>query len=160
MLDAPGIRALLPHGHPMVLVDRVLDMRPGESVVAIKAVSLSEPCFSGLARDAGAAGYRYPPSLMLESFGQTAALMWLADRPEPDLGDRLLMLVAARDCAIEDDVVPGDVMRHEARVEHVTGDNLFVAGETRVGDRLVATIGSMMAVIRPMQSRQNGRVRS
>lgn len=144
VLDHAAIRSLLPQGHPIALVDRVIALDPGVSIVGLKAVTGSEPCYrSG---DAGA----YPVSLMLESFGQTAAILWLVSLgSSPVRDDRVLMLTAIRDCTIEGRALPGDVLRHEARLDQVIGDNVFVAGEILVDDRRLATVGSMMAVMRP-----------
>ena len=46
-LDIKQIMARLPHRYPMLLVDRVLEMVPGKSIVAIKNVSMNEPFFEG-----------------------------------------------------------------------------------------------------------------
>lgn len=153
MLDAADIRELLPHGHPMLLVDRVLELTPGASIVGAKAITLGEQCYGTLNGAQPAERYAYPVSLLLESFGQTAALLWLHTRLREAAGeDRIVMLVAARDCRIERDALPGDVLRHVARIEHAAADTLLIAGETFVGDRRVASIGSMMAVMRSIAS--------
>lgn len=150
MLEVSAIRRLLPHGHPVLLVDRVLAVQPGESIVAAKAITFGEPCYADVPPDAAPEQYAYPASLLLESFGQAAALLWLHGMDGSGLGDdRVLMLVAARDCRLLERAVPGDVLRHVARIERVVGDNVFVTGETYVGERRVAAIGSMMAAMRP-----------
>ena len=41
-LEAQEIQAILPHRYPMLMIDRVLDLKPGESVVAQKNVSINE----------------------------------------------------------------------------------------------------------------------
>ena len=46
-LDVEDIRALLPHRYPMLLVDRVLELTPGERVVGLKNVTINEPFFNG-----------------------------------------------------------------------------------------------------------------
>jgi 3-hydroxyacyl-[acyl-carrier-protein] dehydratase len=143
-LEHAAIHGLLPQGHPMVLVDRVVSLDPGVSIVGLKAITGSEPCYRGVA------GGPYPASLMLESFGQTAALLWLAGLGGSPVRDsHVLMLVAVRDCVIHGRAFPGDVLRHVARIDQVVGDNVFVEGEILVGDRRLARIGSMMAVMRP-----------
>lgn len=150
MLDHAAIRALLPQGHPMMLVDRVVELEPAVSVVGIKAITGSEPCYRHVTGCPTPERFAYPTSLLLESFGQTAAILWLtgmgASRVEED---QVLMLAAARGCRILGRAYPGDVLRHTARVSHVLGDNVFVEGETHVGDRLICTVESMVAVMRP-----------
>jgi 3-hydroxyacyl-[acyl-carrier-protein] dehydratase len=150
MLDHAAVRALLPQGHPMMLVDRVIRLEPSVSIVGIKAISGCEPCYRALPAGLGPECYAYPASLLLESFGQTAAILWLTSMGGSGVDDaHVLMLAAARSCRIVGRAYPGDVMEHTARVSHVVGDNVFVEGETRVGDRLVASIESMVAVMRP-----------
>ncbi|MEU6720242.1 3-hydroxyacyl-ACP dehydratase FabZ family protein [Nonomuraea sp. NPDC046802] len=140
-LDHERISALLPHRHPMLLVDRVEAAVPGESLEAIKTISASEPCY------AGATGFDYPAGLLIESFGQAAALLWLISNPSAAGG--LPMFAAARDCRIEARVRPGDVVRHLVRLEQVIDGAAFASGESRVGPRRVAAFASLMAVIKP-----------
>ena len=46
-LDIRRVMAALPHRYPMLLVDRVESLDPDKGIVAIKAVSINEPCFQG-----------------------------------------------------------------------------------------------------------------
>lgn len=46
-LDIVRIMAALPHRYPMLLVDRVEQLVPDESIVAVKAVTINEPFFQG-----------------------------------------------------------------------------------------------------------------
>ena len=157
MYEHIDIRAILPQRHPLLLVDRVLEIDPGKSIVTIKAVTGTEPCFAGLADDAEPWQYDYPQSLMIESFGQSAALLWLHGRePTPDDDGQTLMFVGARDYRFESTAHPGDVLRHEVRLESVLADTAFATGETWVGDRLVATVATLIATRRPVRPSGNG----
>jgi 3-hydroxyacyl-[acyl-carrier-protein] dehydratase len=46
-LDIKRVMAALPHRYPMLLVDRVEELIPDRSIVAIKAVSINEEFFQG-----------------------------------------------------------------------------------------------------------------
>jgi len=46
-LDMQAILARLPHRYPFLLIDRVLECRPGESIRALKNVTYNEPFFPG-----------------------------------------------------------------------------------------------------------------
>ena len=46
-LDIQAILERLPHRYPFLLVDRVLECRPGESIRALKNVTYNEPFFPG-----------------------------------------------------------------------------------------------------------------
>ena len=149
-LDYSEIRALLPHGPPIVLVDRIQSLVPGQSIVGIKAISACEPCYANVARGLSLSHYAYPSSLLLESFGQTAAILWLYSERLRGTGHAgVLMFAIARNCVVEGSALPGDVIRHEARLDSIVGDNVFVSGASWVAKRRIASIESMAAVIRP-----------
>ena len=46
-IEIQEIMALLPHRYPFLMIDRVLDFTPGESLTAIKNVTVNEPIFTG-----------------------------------------------------------------------------------------------------------------
>lgn len=150
MLEHAAIRRILPSRHPILLVDRVLELVPFEHIVAIKTVSGSEPCYARIAEDAPERAYRYPHSLIVESFGQSGALLWLESlRTRGEEPPGTLVFAAARDIVFHRRVYPGDTLRHEARIDHIVGDNAFVTGATYVAGELVATVGEGIAAIRP-----------
>jgi 3-hydroxyacyl-[acyl-carrier-protein] dehydratase len=121
--DYRRLRRSLPYAHPMLLVDRIVAVEPGVSITALKAVTLSEPCHRDLAPDAPRESYAYPPSLLLESFGQAAAALWLetaAVRRRTE--EEIVILASAHNCGFEGDAFPGDVLRHVARLDRVIAD--------------------------------------
>ncbi|OLT19103.1 hypothetical protein BJF79_02425 [Actinomadura sp. CNU-125] len=148
--DHRQVRTVLPQRHPLLLVDRVLDMEPGRSITAVKAVTGTEPAYARLADDAGPGHYRYPRSLLVESLGQTAALLWLDGAPAAADG-AVLMFAAARDVLFESHALPGDVLRHHVRLESVVADTAFASGETWIGDRRVAAVRSLIATRRSVR---------
>ena len=46
-LDIHEILKILPHRYPFLLIDRVLDIKRKERIVAIKNVTINEPFFAG-----------------------------------------------------------------------------------------------------------------
>jgi 3-hydroxyacyl-[acyl-carrier-protein] dehydratase len=150
MHDFGEIRAILPHDVPMVLVDQVVRLEPGVSLSAVKAISGSEPCYAGVPEGLPKARYAYPTSLLIESFGQAAALLWHSAQGSLAGPGELLMFAAARECRFSGHAYPGDVLRHEIRLETSVARTGFASGETWVGDRRIATMGSFVAVVRPV----------
>jgi 3-hydroxyacyl-[acyl-carrier-protein] dehydratase len=151
MRDHGDIRAVLPQRHPLLLVDRVLELVPGRSIRTVKAITGTDPCYAALPDGAGDRCYDYPFSLMIESFGQSAALLWLDGRlPDPG-DDKVLMFVGARDFGFHGTARPGDVLRHEVRLDSVVADTAFASGETWVGDRRVATVDTLIATRRSVR---------
>jgi 3-hydroxyacyl-[acyl-carrier-protein] dehydratase len=152
MLEHVELRELLPHRHPVLLVDRAVEYEPGRRIVTLKAVSGSEPCYAGITGTAPDA-YAFPETLLVESFGQSGALLWLrtmADQGRPLTG--VLIFASARDCVFEGRAYPGDVLRHVVRLDQTVGDNAFLSGETWVGDHRIAVMGSAVAVIRQAEA--------
>ncbi|MEY9485185.1 3-hydroxymyristoyl/3-hydroxydecanoyl-(acyl carrier protein) dehydratase [Streptomyces calvus] len=143
--DYAGMLDILPVAHPIVLVDRVDAIEPGRRIVASKAVTGSEPCYRSMSAGLPGSRYTYPHSLMLESFGQAAALLWLGDASD----DGVRMAASVRDCRFAGQVYPGAVLRHEARIDRLISDDVFVSGRTWDGDRCVLTVGMMATVTRP-----------
>jgi 3-hydroxyacyl-[acyl-carrier-protein] dehydratase len=70
-MDIHQILEYLPHRYPILLVDRVLDVVPGERITALKNVSVNEPFFPG--------HYPHHPVmpgvLIIEALAQTAAIL-------------------------------------------------------------------------------------
>ena len=147
VLEHADIKRILPHRHPILQVDRVLELVPGKRIVATKAIAGGELCYAGLEADAD---HAYPVSLLVESLGQAGGLLWLYSARltgQPLTGT--LILGNARDLELTGAAYPGDVLRHVVELDMVKGDNAFMRGETWVGARRIATVGSILAVLRP-----------
>jgi 3-hydroxyacyl-[acyl-carrier-protein] dehydratase len=150
-LDYAQVSRALPHGRAMVLVDRVESMELGVSIVGIKAITGTELCYQDVPDGVALDRCAYPVSLLLESFGQTAALLWLrSNSVRCEDANRVLMFVSARNLKIEGSAFPGDVLSHRAHLEKALDDTVFVSGETWVEDRRIMSVGSMIAVVRPL----------
>jgi len=148
MLDQGQIRALLPQRFPMLLLDRVTHVEPGESITACKAVTCAEPCYSNLSPTTEGHDFAYPESLLIESFGQAAAILWFLSGMDIDRRELLPMLAAVRDVEFDSTVSPGDTVRHEVRLDQMVDGAGFASGEIWEGQRKIATVGSLLAVIR------------
>jgi 3-hydroxyacyl-[acyl-carrier-protein] dehydratase len=152
MREHVDVRAVLPQRYPLLLVDRVLDIEPGRSIRTVKAVTGTEPCYAAVPDGAEAWRYDYPYSLVIESFGQSAALLWLDGHPPAPDDDLVLMFVGATSFRFAGTARPGDVLRHEVRLDSVIADTAFASGQTWVGDRLLSTVDTLVATRRPVRS--------
>ena len=73
------ILKVLPHRYPFVLIDRIIDVKPGESVTAMKNVTFNEPYFKG-----HFPGQPIMPGVLsLESLAQTTAFLMLHELDDP-----------------------------------------------------------------------------
>jgi 3-hydroxyacyl-[acyl-carrier-protein] dehydratase len=150
MREHADVRAVLPQRHPLLLVDRVVALDPGRSIRTVKAVTGTEPCYARLGEGTPRWGYAYPSSLIIESFTQSAAVLWLASRVSTPDDGQLLILVGATNFRFESTAYPGDVLTHEVKLDTVIADTAFASGETWVGARRVATVARLVATRRPI----------
>ncbi|MEU1969560.1 beta-hydroxyacyl-ACP dehydratase [Micromonospora sediminicola] len=148
MRDIVDIAAVLPQRHPMLLVDKVLDLQPGRFIRTAKCITATEPCYADLPEGAQAWRYHYPRPMIIESFGQSAALLWLStNHPQPSDG-RTLMFVGATDFCFSGHAGPGDTLHHVVHLDSVIADTAFVTGETWAGDRQIAVVRNLVATRR------------
>lgn len=70
-MDVRQIMDLLPHRYPFLLVDKVVDCIPGESITAVKNVTINEPFFNGHFPGKPI----MPGVLIIESMAQAAGLL-------------------------------------------------------------------------------------
>jgi 3-hydroxyacyl-[acyl-carrier-protein] dehydratase len=135
----------------MLLVDAVRSIQPGESIVAVKNVTGTEPCYADLSETAESFGYAYPRSLIIESFGQAASIIYMV-RGQEAIKDSVMLFGSARSCRFHGDVFPGDTMEHRARLVRKLSDAAIFTGEVWVDDRRVVEVEQFIVVLRPPHS--------
>jgi 3-hydroxyacyl-[acyl-carrier-protein] dehydratase len=139
-IDISGILERLPHRFPFLMVDRVLDVVPGKSIVAIKNVSINEAFFEG-----HFPGHPVLPGvLILEALAQAGGLLAY----ETATGDErisILYLVGIEESRFRQIVRPGDQLT--LRVELVNHRrNLWrFAAVAEVDGKAVAEAQILMA---------------
>lgn len=144
------IKSILPHRFPMLLLDTVKSLEPGASIVATKNVTGNETCFAAVADGTRSASYAYPRSLIVESFGQAASIIYCVGQQDTDGGfNRVMLLGAVRHCRFHGDVFPGDTMEHRARLERSLSDAAIFSGEVWVGETRVVEIEQLIVALRP-----------
>lgn len=127
------IKQLIPHRYPLLLVDRVVDVRLGESAVGIKNVSVNEEIFQGHFPQKAI----FPGVLIIEAMAQTAAVLVMKSMGD-DLQNKLVYFMSIEEAKFRKPVVPGD--RLEMQVERVQGRGRVwkFQGVARVEDITVA----------------------
>ena len=110
-MDIQEIMRKLPHRYPIILVDRVLELVPGERIVALKNVTINEPFFMG-----HFPGHPVMPGvLIIESLAQACAILAFVTL-EAKEGDGTLFYFAGIDAArFKKPVIPGDQLRARGR---------------------------------------------
>ena len=136
--DADLILRALPHRHPFLLVDKVLEYEAGRSIVARKNVSISEPFFEGHFPDKPV----MPGVLIIESLAQTCGVLFFLTRGETR---EYFYLVGVEKCRFRRMVRPGDVLTLHCTLERQVRDLYRFAARAEV-DGAVACEAQLLAV--------------
>ena len=105
------IEALIPHRHPFLLVDRVIEYDPAaQRIVALKGVTATEWFFAGHFPGLPV----MPGVLQVEALAQTMAI-YVAK--QPGFGDRIGLFAGIDDTRFKRIVVPGDTLRLEVTMD-------------------------------------------
>ena len=70
ILDSNAIQKIIPHRYPMLLIDRVIELEPGQKATAIRNVTINEEVFNGHFPQNPV----LPGALIVESLAQTGAV--------------------------------------------------------------------------------------
>lgn len=143
-LDIKEIMARLPHRPPMLLIDRVLDMVPGKSIVAIKNVTMNEPFFVGHFPHNPV----MPGVLIVEAMAQAAALFSFEDDKDVNPADKKIAyyLVGVDGARFRRPVVPGDQVRFEVVADRISRSICKYTGRATVDGQEVASAQLMCAI--------------
>ena len=113
-LDRVGIEAILPHREPFLLIDEVVELEPGERVVARKRVREDEWYLRGHFPGRPV----MPGVLIVEAMAQTGAVAVLSE--EENRG-RIALFAGIDDTRFKRMVEPGDELELECTLEQVRG---------------------------------------
>ncbi len=106
-MDIQEVLEYLPHRHPFVLVDRVLEIVPGERLVARKNVTFNEPFFPGHFPNMAI----MPGVLILEALAQASAILAFKTHGKQD--NALYLFAGIDNARFKQPVVPGDCLTLE-----------------------------------------------
>jgi len=139
-IDVNGVRKLLPHRPPFLLVDKVIQ-RTDEMVIGIKNVTMNEPFFVGHFPDEPV----MPGVLIIEAMAQVGGILALGTVPDPE--NYSTYFVKIDKVRFKRKVVPGDTLIFKLELlEPIRRGIVNMLGQAFVGDTL-ATEGELMAQI-------------
>ena len=138
----PALLDRLSFRYPSPLVDAVVDHVPGQRIVAVKNVTVSEEFFQGHFPDVPL----MPGVLMIESLAQAAAVL-LFDRSDEPTQSRAF-LRGVDEAKFRRQVVPGDTVRVEVTLLRERGPLARLRGQAFSGDQVVAEAQLLMALVR------------
>lgn len=103
-MDIHAVMRQLPHRYPFLLIDRVLECEPGESLVALKNVTINEPFFPGHFPHRPV----MPGVLILEAMAQATGLLAFATQGSAPRENELYYFVGIDKARFRAPVEPGD----------------------------------------------------
>lgn len=110
-LDIHDILKILPHRYPLLLIDRVLELKRKERIVAIKNVTINEPFFNG-----HFPGLPIMPGvLIVEAIAQAGGALLLTE--VEDRNNKVVLFTGIDRAKFRQPVSPGDQLRIEVEVK-------------------------------------------
>lgn len=133
VMDIHEVLKYLPHRYPFLLIDRVLEIKEGESIIALKNVTVNEAFFAGHFPNRPV----MPGVLILEALAQAGGVLaYKSTNTSPSEG--VLYLFAGIDNARFRRVVePGDQLKLDVRLSRSKREIWKLDGKAYVGDELV-----------------------
>ena len=112
MMDVVEIRKYLPHRYPFLLVDRVVELIPSESIVAYKNLTINEPFFNGHFPDQPV----FPGVLLTEAMAQAAGILGFKTMNKTPADGSIYYFVGADKLRFRRPCVPGDKVMLRAKI--------------------------------------------
>lgn len=141
LLDINAILNIMPHRYPFLLIDRIIDLVDGESVVALKNVTINEPFFQG-----HFPGHPIMPGVMiLEAMAQAGGALLLNAIDDPS--SKVVYFLAIDKARFRKPVMPGDQLRFELKMVSRRRTTFKMKAEAFVDDTLVCNAELMAMVV-------------
>ncbi len=140
-MDIHAVMEHLPHRYPFLLVDRVLACRPGESLTAIKNVTMNEPFFQGHFPGRPV----MPGVLILEAMAQATGLLAFETAGRRPEDHSIYLLVGVDRARFRRPVSPGDQIVLEVTYRGCRRNMMRFSVDARVDGALVANAELMCA---------------
>lgn len=143
-LDVRRILDVLPHRYPFVLIDRVLEFKSEDELIALKNVTINEPYFQGHFPGMPV----MPGVLQVEAMAQAAGIMMLRKIGE---ADKLAFFMSCDKVKFRRAVVPGDQLEIHVKLtksRESRGQRIGVAtAESKVNGKVVSSAELMFSIV-------------
>lgn len=133
VLTLDEILTILPHRYPLLMIDRLVDIKPGESAVAIKNVSYNEQFFQGHFPQKPV----MPGVLIIEAMAQAAAA-YTSYTENLDVEGKIVLFMGVDKARFRKPVTPGDQLRILVKTVQRRPPVWRFEGEAYVDEKLVA----------------------
>jgi UDP-3-O-[3-hydroxymyristoyl] N-acetylglucosamine deacetylase/3-hydroxyacyl-[acyl-carrier-protein] dehydratase len=103
LMDVEKIQSILPHRHPFLLIDKIIEL-DSQHVVGIKNITFTESCFQGHFPN----NPIFPGVLQIEALAQTGGILAISQQPDPGNWDTYFIKI--ENTKFKAKVVPGDTL--------------------------------------------------
>ena len=132
-IDIDRIMQMIPHRHPFLMIDKVINVVPDDRATGIKCVSINEPYFQGHFPTRPV----MPGVLVIEAMAQTAAVL-VVHTLGTEFEGRLVYFMSIDNARFRKPVFPGDTLEvHVVKLRRRRNVWKFTA-EAKVDDSVVA----------------------
>jgi len=132
MLEARDIQQIIPHRWPFLLIDRIVELLPGEGAVGIKNVTSTEFCFQGHFPDYPI----FPGVLIVEALAAQVGAVAVLSVPENK--GKIVLFAGIDRLRFRRPVFPGDTLRLEVKFTKMRGSIGKGTAKATVEDKTVA----------------------
>ncbi|GAV24151.1 3-hydroxyacyl-[acyl-carrier-protein] dehydratase FabZ [Carboxydothermus islandicus] len=137
--DITEIMNILPHRYPFLLVDKIVEVLPGQKAVGLKNVTINEPFFQGHFPGKPI----MPGVLLLEAMAQVGAVAILTDER---YAGKLPMFAGIDGARFRKPVLPGDQVVFEVELLKIKGSLGKAKGFGKVSGELVVEAEILFAL--------------
>ena len=123
----------LPHRYPFLMIDRILELVPGEKIVAFKNVTINEPFFQGHFPG----NPIMPGVLIIEAMGQAGGVLAAKSMSREEHGSLIYFMGMDR-VKFRKPVIPGDQLVLKMKFLKRRGKVFKMAGIAYVDEKIVA----------------------
>ena len=134
LMSFEEVRTLLKQRFPMLMVDTVLELVPGQRIIAVKNVTGNEVQFLGHFPELAI----MPGTLIVEALGQSASILFSKTTSLGLRSGEYLVLGVINEMRFLAPVVPGDRLEIDVRILKIAGDIALVEGSITVDRNVVA----------------------
>ncbi len=145
VMDIQEILNLLPHRFPFLMVDKVIAIEKGKSIVAIKNTTINEPFFQG-----HFPSYPVMPGvLILEALAQAGGILAYKTEEDSDLKNMLTYFMGIDKARFRKPILPGSVIVLNVELVKRKQSVWVFHGKALVDEKLCAEADLMASFIKP-----------
>lgn len=135
IMDVQEVLKYLPHRFPFLLIDRVIEFNAGESLVAIKNVSINEDFFNGHFPGQPV----MPGVLMVEALAQAGGVLAYKSTNTTPSDGVLYYLAGVNNARFKRVVTPGDQLQLSVQMKKAKGPIWRIEGQATVEGELACS---------------------